>query len=219
MTLAFLRKTFFRGLIAVLPIAITAYLLIWLVGSFESIFRPMILVALPEDDYIPGLGVLVGLIGIFLVGLLLKAFLARRLWKFAETILARMPLVSQVYDSLKQVVSYVGGNQQPKDSTAVLVRFGDTSVRMLGLVTREQVNFVPDDGDGETVAVFLPWSYQVGGITVLVPRNLVEPIELSARDALRFSLTAGVEARQDPDGQATGADRPDDAEGSGSGLR
>jgi uncharacterized membrane protein len=75
-----------------------------------------------------------------------------------------------------------------------MVRYGDPPVRLLGLVTRSRVDYGPRDADAELVAVFLPWSYQVGGFTVYVPRSSIEELDLSREAALRLALTAGVSA-------------------------
>jgi uncharacterized membrane protein len=187
------RGIFIKGLIAVLPIAATFYLMLWLITSFEAFFGSILQYALPESAYVPGMGVAAGLVGIFLVGLLMDAWLGRRLWALGERVVDRMPLVSQIYGAVKEIVSYIGGSeQQPRGKAVVTIKFGDPPVRMLGLVTLEELAFLPQTPGDELIAVFLPWSYQIGGFTVYVPRSAVEKADLSAQEALRISLTAGV---------------------------
>jgi uncharacterized membrane protein len=138
------------------------------------------------------MGVGLGLIGVFVVGLMLQAWFMQRLWGWGEKLLDRMPLVRQVYGALKQLVDYLGGDEQPGGSTAVMVRYGEPPVRLLGLVTNSDVKYSPQDAEERLVAVFLPWSYQVGGFTVYVPRSSVEELELSREEVLRLAITAGV---------------------------
>lgn len=190
----FIYRVFLKGLLAVLPVAVTVYLVLWLVTTFESLFRPLLTRLLPENGYVPGMGVGMGVIGVFVVGLMLQAWFMQRLWQWGERLLDRMPLVRQVYGALKQLVDYLGGNGQPGGSTVVMVRYGDPPVRLLGLVTRSDVNYGPVDTDKPLIAVFLPWSYQVGGFTVYVPRTSVEQLDLGREEALRLALTAGVSA-------------------------
>lgn len=191
-TMRFVRQVFLRGLVAVLPLAATIYLLIWLASSFESLLGPMLRLLLPEDVYLPGMGVGAGLIAIFLVGLALQGWLGRRIWALGELIVDRTPLVRPIYGAVKQVVSYVGGTEQPQGRTVVTVGFDELPVRLLGLVTREDVTFLSQELEEGLVAVFLPWSYQIGGFTVYVPRSALEPVDLTPQQALRLSLTAGV---------------------------
>jgi uncharacterized membrane protein len=192
MTLRYVRQIFLNGLIAILPIAATAYIAIWLITGFEAMFSPLLRRLLTEDGYVPGMGVAVGIAGIFLLGLVLQAILAKRVWTLGELLLSRTPLISQLYQSLKQVIGYVSGSAQPEGTAVVLVTFGAQNTRMLGLITRDRVGFSSATQDDELVAVFLPWSYQVGGFTILVPRDAIERIDLTPQEALQFSLTAGV---------------------------
>jgi len=187
-------QVFLKGLLAVLPLAVTCYLIIWLATTFESLFKPLLTTLFPEDYYVPGMGVGMGLLGVFVIGLMLQAWIMQRLWQLGEKLLDRMPLVRQVYGALKQLVDYLGSKEQPEGNTVVMVRYGDPPVRLLGLVTRSDVEYGPQDADEPLVAVFLPWSYQVGGFTVYVPRTAVEELELGREAALRLAITAGVSA-------------------------
>jgi uncharacterized membrane protein len=77
-----------------------------------------------------------------------------------------------------------------------MVRYGDPPVRLLGLVTRSDVDYGPQDTNESLIAVFLPWSYQVGGFTVYVPHTSIEKLELGREAALRLAITAGVSAEK-----------------------
>ena len=187
-------RVFLKGLLAVLPVAVTIYLVFWLATTFESLFKPLLSQLLPGNYYVPGIGVAMGLIMVFVVGLMLQAWFMRRLWQWGEKLLDRMPLVRQVYGALKQVVDYLGGEGQPGGSTVVMLRYGEPSVRLLGLVTRDAVDYGPQDAEEPLVAVFLPWSYQVGGFTVYVPRASLDRLDLTRDQALRLAITAGVSA-------------------------
>jgi uncharacterized membrane protein len=188
----FLRQVFLKGLIAVLPVALTIYLVVWLARGFESILGGMIQAVVPEEYYVPGLGVVTGILLVFAVGFMLEAWFTRQLWQLGERLLNRMPLVRAVFGAFKQIVSYLGSGAGPTGSQAVLVSLHGGEARMLGLVTSESLDFLDDPGHEEDIAVLLPWSYQVGGITVFVPRSAVERVNLSAQEALKLVLTGAV---------------------------
>jgi uncharacterized membrane protein len=192
-------RVFLKGLLAVLPVAVTVYLVVWLATTFESMFKPLLTQLLPENAYVPGMGVAMGLVTVFVVGLMLQAWFMRRLWQWGEKLLDRMPLVRQVYRALKELVDYLGGEEQPGGSTVVMLRYGEPSMRLLGLVTRDAVDYGPQDAKEPLVAVFLPWSYQVGGFTVYVPRSSLDKIDLTREQALRLAITAGVSAEPHKD--------------------
>jgi len=99
-------KTFFTGLFTILPVVLTLYFLYWLVISTESALGSMIRLGLPEDQYWPGMGTIVGLLVVFLVGLLMNAYLVRRLFGLAEQILYHLPLVKSVYRAIRDFFNY-----------------------------------------------------------------------------------------------------------------
>ncbi len=184
---------FLKGLLAVLPLAITIYLFVWLMRGLESIFQAALRWLLPTGWYHPGMGVILGLGLIFLVGLLLKAWFVRKLWGWSEYLVEKIPLVNEIYGALKQVVQYVSGKQQSDNMIVVMVTIGDASTRFLGVVTRHDLSDAPHGiNHDDTVAVFLPWSYQVGGFTVYVPKSKIQPVDMKTKDALRWALTAGL---------------------------
>lgn len=200
MAIKFFRSVFIKGLIALLPIAITVLIAAWLVSGFESLFRPLVERLIPDDRYVPGMGMALGLSVVFLVGLLLQAILAQKAWSLGEQLLSRMPLLSHVFRATKQIMSYMTGAEMPQGGSVVLVDLGTPKARVLGLVTAETLRF---DTNDENIAVFLPWSYQIGGFTVIVRRDAVTPVALTPQEALRFTLTAGIGG----DGSTRGADR------------
>lgn len=193
-----LRQIFLKGLVAVLPIAITLYLLVWLVSAFESLFGAAIVAVLPDGAYVPGMGIAIGILLIFGVGLALQLWFARRLWNLGEMLLDRMPLVRSVFGAVKQIVSYMdsGADGEPHGKQVVIVTLGDPPLKMLGLVTRERLDFSGDATSEDELAVFLPWSYQIGGFTVFVPKAAVEPVDLSPQQALQLAMTAGVTSKK-----------------------
>jgi uncharacterized membrane protein len=91
------------------------------------------------------------------------------------------------------MVKYFGGEQRSGPSKAVTIAVGDPPVRLLGLVTLDDMKSAPSGlGDEDTVAVYLPMSYQMGGFTVYVPRSKIAPVDMSAKEALQWAVTAGV---------------------------
>jgi uncharacterized membrane protein len=188
----YIQRVFLKGLIAIIPVAVTIYLVIWLASGFEAMFGSAIEYLLPTGSYVPGMGLVMGVLLIFFVGLMLQTWFTRQLWELGEKLLDRMPLVRPVFGSLKQVVAYMSGAEQPKGNRVVMVSLGDPPLRMLGLVTQERLEFLAKNDADETVAVFLPWSYQIGGFTVFLPRSALVRVDLTPQEALRLALTAGV---------------------------
>jgi uncharacterized membrane protein len=73
------------------------------------------------------------------------------------------------------------------------VTIGDTPLRLIGFITREDFGDLPVGiGGDDAVAVYLPMSYQIGGFTTMVPRSAVQPVDMSIEQAMRFAVTAGM---------------------------
>ena len=89
-----------------LPAVLTIYILFWLVRSAETVLGGVLEVLLPLGWYIPGMGLLTGLVVVFLFGLALNAFLVRRLLDLGDSLMNHIPLVKTLYGSLKDFVGF-----------------------------------------------------------------------------------------------------------------
>ena len=200
-----LARIFFQGLVAILPVVVTIYLLVLLIGWLEGSVRFVLVLLVPEpyEQYLPpGIGVVAAVLLIFLLGLLLNAYLVRRAYEIAERFMQRIPVIKSVYGSVKDLLQYFAGGQGQQMNQVVLVRLAHSDQKLLGMVTRQTFEDLPEGiGDQQSVAVYLPMSYQLGGFTMILPRDQVEPIDMSIEDGLRFALTAGVTVKEAPPDQ------------------
>ncbi len=186
--------TFLRGLVTVLPIALTLYILWWLGSLAESVLGRPLKALLPDWLYVPGLGIAVGTVLVFAVGLVMELYVARRLLAGAERLVLRIPLVKTVYGALKDFAGFISSTSKAEAAWQQVVRVQVApNLHLLGFVTRQDLGASPLGVAGaDTVAVYLPMSYQIGGYTVLLPRAMVEPVAMSMEEALRFTITAGM---------------------------
>ena len=185
--------TFLRGLVTLLPILLTVYILYWLAVTAESLLGKPLKALLPDWMYRPGLGLLIGVALVFAVGLVMELYVARRLWALLERALLRVPVVKTLYGAIRDFAGFVSESSKQKGMGQVVrVRVAD-HMHLIGFVTREDFATLPAGlGGAGVIAVYLPMSYRVGGYTVLLPRRLVEPIGMSVEEALRFAVTAGM---------------------------
>lgn len=193
-----LGKTLLRGLVTIVPIAFTACLLWWLGSAAERGLGSLLKLGLPERFYVPGMGLFLGLLLIFVAGIVTRAWFVRRLLVFAESLLHRIPLLGMFYGSLKDLMAFVGSGQTRPGIRPVTVAIGGTQVRLLGLLTRESAaDLTANEQDRDCAAVYLPMSYALGGFMVLTPRTSVTSLAMNAEDTLRMVLTAGMSAEDD----------------------
>jgi uncharacterized membrane protein len=181
-----------RGLVVVLPMALTAWLLWWLGTSVESLLHRVIVLLIPEERYRPGMGIAAAVVLLIAAGVLVNAFIVRRLLAAWERVLERIPIVKSVYGAARDFVQMLPASGERRELHRVVsVTFGDATA--IGFVTRDDAGELGlgDLGQGR-VAVYFPMSYQIGGYTLLVPRERVEPIEIPIETAMRLVLTGGM---------------------------
>ncbi len=207
-------RIFFHGLIALLPIIITVYLLFLLAWWAEDTMRGIITIVLPNPDpeqldpgeqlpafrYYPGMGLALAVILIFGFGLLLNAYLVKRLYIWSEATMQRIPIIKSIYGATKDFLGYFSSVRRQEMSQVVMVTLPNSESKLLGLVTRESFEDMPDGLGGEDhIAVYLPMSYQIGGYMLILPRAHVQPIDMSIEDCLRFVVTAGIREKTTED--------------------
>lgn len=190
--------TFLRGLGVVLPIALTLYFVVWSVRAAEMLMKPLALLMIPSTrDYIPGSGLVLGIALVYLTGLLVQLFVIEWLVGLGQHMLERTPLVKSIYNALNDFMSYIVRRPSETASRVVNVKLAD-ELSLVGFITDPDPVSLRAPGDpDDRVAVYLPMSYQLGGFTVLLPRDRLRPLDLGVEDAMRLVLTAGVGSRGD----------------------
>ena len=190
-----LYQYFFRGLITALPLGLTVYLLYvflrWTETLAMQLIRPFI-----GEFYVPGMGLLLGISGIFLLGFLVSQRGAGKLLSLVELPFTNLPVVKSIYSSLKDFADYFSPRRsQASQHMVVALRIPGQDLELVGLLTRQRVDDLPGGFlQGDRVAVYLPMGYMIGGYTVFVPRGWVQPIDMPVEEAMRASLFAWMSA-------------------------
>jgi uncharacterized membrane protein len=185
--------TFLRGLGVVLPIALTLYFVVWAVREAEALMKPLALLLMPSaGDYVPGSGLVLAIVLVYLAGLLVQLFVIEWLVGLGQHLLERTPLVKSIYNALNDFMSSFSRRPSETASRVVNVKLAD-ELSIVGFITDPDPVALRAPGDpDDRVAVYLPMSYQLGGYTILVPRDRLRPLALGVEDAMRRVLTAGL---------------------------
>lgn len=183
--------TFLKGLFTLLPVIISVYALVWFLNWVERFSGGMISVVWPESLYIPGMGIMVTVLIIYGVGVVVDRPYARWVFNMMEGVFREVPILKTVYTAIKDFTEFLKPNSSRRSDQVVLVKFEDTKVEMIGLMTRDSLVGMPDPVTKEgRVAVYFPYSYQLGGFTLFVPRAWVHPTNLTVEAAMRSIITA-----------------------------
>lgn len=192
-----LQKIFVTGLITLLPIAATIYILYSTISILESLFAGILRSVLGPEHYIPGLGLLVTLILIFIFGLLLNGLVTQRLLRLLEKKLADVPFIKAIYSPLRDLMNLFSQKDQHGMKSVVLVDIGE--VKALGIVTRDHFEDIGIEKHlDKSVAVYIPLSYGVGGFTLLVPREKITPVDIPIEKAMSLAITGWVQKPNSP---------------------
>lgn len=174
-----------KGLVTILPFAITIYFLVWLVSTTESLLSPLI----PAQYYFPGLGVVTVILALTVIGILINAYLFNWIILLGERIFARVPVVKTLFGAVQDAVELFEVKKDEGTKKAVAVEL-DNGFKLVGFMTSDRVanKLFPNE---DKVAVYLPLSYQIGGYTVYMDRDKVTLLDIDVETAMRIAVTGG----------------------------
>lgn len=172
-----LLKNFLRGLVIVVPIAVTVYLLVQAFLALDRLLR------LPT----PGLGIAILLGATVLIGALAGNFFGKKLFALTELLFSRAPIVRIVYAAIKDLLEAFVGNKRRFDRP-VAIQVSD-HVRTFGFITRDDLTSLGMPGE---VAVYVPFSYTWDGCLLVVARERVTAIEADSASIMALVVSGGV---------------------------
>jgi uncharacterized membrane protein len=206
-----MRKYLITGLLIWVPLAITVWVLHLIIGSMDSILlllppelRPdvMLLHALQQEfavfrhvERIPGVGVVFTLVVLLVTGVLAANIIGRRLVRYGENLLGRIPVFKSIYYSVKQVSDTLFSDSGQAFRKALLVRFphGDswTVAFQTGVPAPELAAQLPEP----YVSVYVPTTPNpTSGYFIMVPQREVRELDMSVDAALKYVVSMGVVA-------------------------
>lgn len=174
-------KYFFRGLLLVIPIGLTIYILVAAVKWMDSLL---------SLTY-PGSGILIIVVGITVIGYIGSTLIAKPIVDFFERLLNRLPLVRIIYSSLKDLISAFVGDKKKFNQPVLVTINKHSDLQKLGFITQVDLANL---GIKEKIAVYLPHSYNFSGDLYIVPKENVVPIQNSGADIMKFIVSGGIAA-------------------------
>ncbi len=171
-------KYFLRGLLFVVPLALTIYVIVLIINFLDG------LIPIP----VPGLGILIMIGFIMFVGYLAGLFVTKPLFDEFEKWVIKIPLVNILYTSVKDLMSAFVGDKK-KFNIPVIVKLSEGMSR-LGFVTQDDLGILEESN---LVAIYFPHSYNFSGNLYLVPRNNVRILNnVKSSDVMKFIVSGGV---------------------------
>ena len=177
---SFFAKYFLRGVLFLVPVVATIYVIIQSFVFIDSI--------IPYD--IPGLGALTLLGTIFTFGVLASTVLAQPFVYWGHELLKKAPLIQTIYTSIKDLVSAFVGTQKKFDRPVLVKLNPDSELRKIGFLTSDDFSELGLPSD--LVSVYLPHSYAFSGNLFVVPISQVTPLDAKPADVMKYIVSGGV---------------------------
>jgi uncharacterized membrane protein len=194
-----LRAYFIAGILVTGPISLTLYLA-WL---FVDFIDSRVALLIPEQYnpatylpiHIPGLGLVVVVIGLTLIGTLTAGYVGRRLLRFGDRLLARMPLIRGLYTAMKQIFETVLSKQSNTFREVVLVEWPRREMWTIGFVTGRTEGEIKELIGDDTVNIYVPTTPNpTSGYLIHVPRREVRLLSMTVEEAIKFVISGGIVA-------------------------
>ncbi len=186
-----LRKRFVAGLLILIPLGLTLFILKFLFNVADGILGPYLakifIAVTRHDTYIPGMGMVTGAIVIYLTGLLATNVMGTQILKWWDSFLSKIPLVKSIYTSSKQLTK-VFSEGKTSYRRAVFVEWPRSGVRAIGFVTAE----IERDNE-RLVVVYVPtMPNPTSGFALFFRENEVMESGMTVEEAVKFVVSSGV---------------------------
>lgn len=186
-----LRNTFGRGVVVLVPVVITIWVLNLVFTAVDGIISPLFDHLLSR--HIPGLGFISMIILILAVGILSRNLFGRSLFKFFERIITSIPLARTIYSAIKDLVGALqAGGKGKSFRRVVIIEYPRAGSYTVGFVTNE-LSIRRETATEELVSVYIPNPPNpTSGIMILLPREQVRSLDISVEDGLKLVLSGGI---------------------------
>ena len=190
-----LKRYFITGMLTILPIFLTLYILLIIFRLIDNIIGVIINRYLKTafGFSIPGLGFILAILIILVIGFVVSHLVSKRVFPLIERWFLKLPGVRQVYPSIKQVVGFIFSKDAAVFKKVVLVEYPSKGIWSVGFMTNEGFREAKELTGQELIHVLIgttpnPWS----GFFILVPKNAVKFLEMSAEEGMKLIVSGGI---------------------------
>ena len=203
-----MRKYFITGLLVLVPLVITLWVLNLIVGTLDQSllllppqWRPELLLGIN----LPGVGTILTLVIIFITGVVTRNFIGNRLLMLWELLLQRIPVVNSIYSSVKQVSDTLFSSSGNAFRKALLVQYPREGVWTIAFQTGVPGGDVKNHLSGDYVSVYVPTTPNpTSGFFLMLKKEDTIELNMSVDEALKYIVSMGVVAPPSPSGKAAG---------------
>ena len=190
-----LRKNFITGLVVVVPVFLTVYVLVVLFRFTDNILGRFLNVYFKDTlgFYIPGLGILIFILFIVSAGFLANRYIGKRIFPLMDRWFSSLPLIRNIYPTFKQVISFILVQKEFGFKKVVLVEYPSKGIWSLGFLTNEEFQKISQISDKVMASIFVPTSPgPFTGVVIFVAKEDLQFPDISIADAFKIIISGGV---------------------------
>lgn len=179
---------FMQGLVVLAPLGLTVYVFYLL---FSAIWRFLSRIDFLFNPYLdPFIVVTFGVLLIAAVGFLGSNFLFKVIFNAFEHTMERAPVIKIIYSSIKDFLSAFVGSKKKFTKPVLVVINRENNISQMGFITQDNLKELGIPGN--QVAVYLPHSYAISGVTLIVPAENILALDIPAAELMKFIVSGGV---------------------------
>lgn len=192
------RSNFLTGLVVVLPVALTIYLIWSFIGFVDNRVLPLVPDAYNPSTYlgvdVRGWGVVVFLVFTTFIGALTKGFFGRSILRYVERLVDRVPIVRSIYNAIRQIIETVVNNNKQSFENACLVEYPRKGIWAIAFISTETSGeILPKAGQKAMYSVFLPTTPNpTSGFLLFIPKEDVVILDMDVEEAAKLIISAGL---------------------------
>jgi uncharacterized membrane protein len=197
-----IKKNIIAGLLVTVPVALTYIILEFVITRIDEMMVPVVSKVVNEKAmehfngyFIPGMGFLLLILFVFLIGLIATNIFGKKVFKFGELVLHKIPLVRVIYITVKKVVDTISQSQTPTFEKMVLITYPRSPLKTVGIVACDTPDMVFKMVGKRSVNVFVPTSPNpTTGFVIAVPIEDVNFLKMTVEEGLKMIISFGVVA-------------------------
>ena len=197
-----IKKNIIAGLLVTVPVALTYIILEFVITRIDEMMVPVVSKLINEKSmenfngyFVPGMGFLLLILFVFIIGLIATNIFGKKVFKFGELVLHKIPLVRVIYITIKKVVDTISQSQTPTFEKMVLVTYPRPPLKTVGIVACKTPDMVFKMVGKRSVNVFVPTSPNpTTGFVIAVPIEDVNFLKMTVEEGLKMIISFGVVA-------------------------
>jgi uncharacterized membrane protein len=181
-----IKTWFLSGISVILPIGLTVFVLVKLFNFIDGILQEFVVEAF--GHVVPGLGLILVVLIVLLVGMITSNFFGKKLVKFAERAIGKIPLIKIIFNPIREIVSNLSSNKSGSFQKVVMVDFPMKGVKSIGFITSHDFAINNED----KLCVFIPTTPNpTNGFLVIVEKPAVEVLDITVEEGLKMIISMG----------------------------